>query len=62
MMRSYIPIREFASIILPSGAKDGVLVMLKAYFDDSGTDANSRVVVLGGLVGSVVQWEAFESA
>ena len=36
--------------------------MLRAYFDDSGTHANSSVVVMGGLIGTVQQWERFERA
>jgi len=35
--------------------------MLRAYFDDSGTHASSDVAVMGGLVGTVAQWEQFES-
>ena len=34
--------------------------MLKAYFDDSGSHRDSDVVVIGGLVGNVEQWEEFE--
>jgi hypothetical protein len=34
--------------------------MLKAYFDDSGSDASSEVVVVGGLIGSGQQWDQFE--
>jgi hypothetical protein len=36
--------------------------VLTAYFDDSGTDPNSPVVALGGLLGTMTQWQAFESA
>lgn len=36
--------------------------MLRAYFDDSGTHARSPVVVVGGLVGSVADWERFEGS
>jgi hypothetical protein len=37
-----------------------MFVILRAYFDDSGTHADSDVVVMGGLIGNVVQWENFE--
>ena len=33
--------------------------MLRAYFDDSGTHADSRVVVIGGLIGTDEQWKQF---
>jgi hypothetical protein len=35
-------------------------MMLRAYFDDSGTHASSDVAVMGGLIGTVAQWERFE--
>jgi hypothetical protein len=34
--------------------------MLRAYFDDSGTHADSRVVVIGGLIGTDPQWARFK--
>src|SRR5690348_5454728 len=37
-------------------------MLLRAYFDDSGTHAGSDVVVMGGLLGTVEQWERFEAA
>jgi len=37
-----------------------MFVILRAYFDDSGTHADSDVVVVGGLIGNVAQWEDFE--
>lgn len=35
--------------------------MLKAFFDDSSTHGGSEVVVAGGLIGTLDQWEAFEA-
>jgi hypothetical protein len=37
-----------------------MFVILRAYFDDSGTHADSDVVVMGGLIGTAGQWEDFE--
>ena len=34
--------------------------MVRAYFDDSGTHGGSDVVVMGGLIGTEVQWAGFE--
>jgi hypothetical protein len=34
--------------------------MLGAFFDDSGTHAGSPAVVIGGLLGTDDQWDAFE--
>jgi hypothetical protein len=36
--------------------------MLGAFFDDSGTHAGSPAVVIGGLLGTDEQWDAFEQA
>jgi hypothetical protein len=36
------------------------MITLKAYFDDSGTHAKSEVVVIGGLIGTMAQWEQYE--
>jgi hypothetical protein len=36
--------------------------MLAAYFDDSGTQASSEVIVWGGFVGHVDQWKKLEKA
>ena len=36
--------------------------MLGAFFDDSGTHASSPLAVIGGLLGSGEQWDAFASA
>jgi hypothetical protein len=37
------------------------MITIKGAFDDSGTHANSNVVVVGGLLGSVAQWTKFQN-
>ena len=59
-MSAYLSIRELAGAALPTGKPDGVFVMLRAYFDDSGSHADSEIVAIGGLVGTTAQWEEFE--
>ena len=39
-----------------------MLAVLGAFFDDSGTHASSLAVVIGGLLGTDEQWDAFETA
>jgi hypothetical protein len=61
-MSAPFSIRELASVALPSGCRDGVFLMLRAYFDDAGTHAGAPVAVMGGLIGTVAQWERLEDA
>jgi hypothetical protein len=37
-----------------------LLLMLRAYFDDSGSHAGSEIVTIGGLVGTAQQWDRFD--
>jgi hypothetical protein len=47
--------------MLANSCKTAAL-MLRAYFDDSGTHADSDVVVVGGVLGTPEQWEVFQNA
>jgi hypothetical protein len=57
-----VSIVELSRAFLGFSQKPGVIVVLAAFFDDSGTHAGSPVVVLGGLLGTEEQWNAFGAA
>jgi hypothetical protein len=61
-MNAPILVRQILESVLPFGCADGKLLMLRAYFDDSGTHATTPLVVVGGLIGGPVQWYRFERA
>jgi hypothetical protein len=52
MMSAFVSIRELFSLLLPQVEHRGAIAMINAYFDDSGTHADSGVVVMAGIVGT----------
>jgi hypothetical protein len=48
---------DLARVVLPFGSQNGAMVMLSAYFDDSGTHPTSEIVVLAGAIGTHYQWQ-----
>jgi len=53
-------INEVVRVVLSQPARNGVIGMITAYFDDTGTHARSAVVGFGGLFGTSAQWNAFD--
>ena len=53
-----VSIRELARVILPGGT--GVIGMLAAYFDHTGTHDGSKVVAVAGLLADLDNWSIFE--
>jgi Protein of unknown function (DUF3800) len=53
---------DVARLLLPRSSREGVIVVLSAYFDDSGTHSDSDVVVMAGFIGTEDQWEPFDEA
>lgn len=51
-----------AKIGHPSHHKHKVLAVLKAYFDESGTDDKSTAVMVSGLVAPIQVWDKFDPA
>lgn len=50
-MNARLSIRELAVVAVP-GVREGSFLMLRAYFDDSATHADSSVTVIAGLIGT----------
>ena len=59
---SSFPIGDLVRCILPFRRNGEVVLMLQAFFDDSGTHGDSGVVVWGGIVGSIPQIQMLERA
>src|SRR5271154_47753 len=48
------------SLRQPRWREGGMTLMLKAYFDDAGTHGGSPLAVMGGLIGTIAQWDKLE--
>lgn len=59
-MGAGLSVAELAGLVFSRAKPKGVLAVLTAYFDDSGTHNASKVVLIGGLLGSDAQWLAYE--
>jgi hypothetical protein len=53
---------DIAWLSFPGPDHRGLLLMLAAYFDDSGTHDSSRIVTWGGFIATSEQWGEFDQA
>lgn len=59
---SHVSVAAIARMMFGRAAKGRFIAVLGAFFDDSGTHAGSPLVVIGGLLGTDEQWDAFAAA
>ena len=59
-MGKVIPISYLARTLHPRKAKFRAMALLRAYFDESGIDANSKVVAISGLIAKEGSWTDLE--
>ncbi|MFN3465499.1 MAG: hypothetical protein ACK4X1_15650 [Terricaulis sp.] len=52
---------DFVSLLLGADER-GLILALRAYFDDAGTHDAARVVCWGGFIGNAKQWRTLETA
>jgi hypothetical protein len=57
-----VSICDLDRALLGRSGKGGLILVVAAFFDDSGTHPDSPVVAIGGLLGTVEQWDAFGAA
>jgi hypothetical protein len=56
----YDALEHLCRSIFPIDAKEKVLAMLTAYFDESGTDGRSPIVAVGGYISTQQLWHEFQ--
>ncbi|MEO6688138.1 MAG: DUF3800 domain-containing protein [Dokdonella sp.] len=57
-----ISMTELADVVCAWSSKHKVMVMLRAYFDESGMHKEAPSVVMAGFVGSSAQWQSFDGS
>ena len=60
-MNSYVPITDFAVMLHAAANRFKTMVMVRAYFDESGIHNGSPVIAAGGLLATAKRWSALES-
>jgi hypothetical protein len=60
MSPSEVLLSDLAILLFGSECDDKAIVVIGAYFDDSGTEEESSAVVVGGLIATAESWVAFQ--
>ena len=55
-------IREMCGVLANRWEPERLFVILKSYFDESGTHGGSPITVMSGIMGTAQQWSKFERA
>jgi hypothetical protein len=59
---SALPFSHVARVLLPQSSREGLIIVLSAYFDDSGTHGDAEIIVMAGFIGTEEQWKPFDEA
>jgi hypothetical protein len=56
-----LPLPDLSRVVFPNGTRYRILAMFVAYFDESGTQRDSPIVVVGGFLAPDKQWSRLQA-